>query len=117
LVLPHWLLLVQVVRQVAPEQPKPLQEVIVAAAQVPLPSQLRAEVTTPSVQLAAPQLTEVDANTQDVLVPVQALPQVPLAQGVRAPRGACPAASSAQWPRDPARSQAWHEPAQAASQQ
>lgn len=109
--------MVQFVRQPLPEQAKPLHDVIVAAVHAPLPSHLRVEVTVPSVQLAAPQVTDVDANTQPVPVPSQALPQVPAAHAARVPWGTCPAASVAQWPTEPARSQAWQEPLQAESQQ
>lgn len=106
----------QVVRQPVPEQANPLHEVIVAGVHAPLPSHLRAGVTVPSVQLAAPHMTDVDANTHDVPVPSHALPQVPGTHAVRLPCGACPAPSVVQWPMEPARSQAWHEPVHAESQ-
>ncbi len=92
----HWASVVHVVRQLAPEHANPLHDVIVAATHTPLPSHFRADVTRPSVQLAAPQLTEVDANTQPVPVPSHELPQVPAAHAVRLPCGACPAGSVVQ---------------------
>lgn len=115
--LAHWPSPAQAVRQADPEHAYPLHEDVVAAAQAPLPSHLRAAVTVPSVQLAAAQTTDVAANTQEVAVPSQALPQVPGTQPARPPRGDWPAASVVQWPVDPARSQAWQEPPQAESQQ
>lgn len=108
---------VHVVRQPAPEHANPLQEVVVAFEQAPLPSHFRAGETVPSVQLAAAQVTDVDANTQELLAPSHALPQVPVAHAARLPCGVCPAGSVVQWPTEPARSQAWHEPPQAESQQ
>ena len=84
-VLAHCVSVVHVVRQPVPEHAKPLHDVIVAAVHAPLPSHLRVGVTVPSVQLAAPQVTDVDANTQPVPVPSHALPQVPAAHAVRVP--------------------------------
>jgi hypothetical protein len=56
-------------------------------------------------------------KTHEALVPSHRLPQVPAAQAARPFRGVWFAASVVHFPVDPARSQAWHEPPQARSQQ
>ena len=94
--LAHCVSVLHVVRQPVPEHANPLHEVMVAAGHAPLPSHFRAPVTVPSVQLAAPQVTDVEANTHEVPVPSHELPQVPAAHAVRVPWGACPAASVVQ---------------------
>lgn len=101
----------------APEQTSPPHDVTVGTGQLPLPSQLTAVVAIPDAHFAAPHEVVAGANTHAVPTPSQRLPQVPEAHATRPLRGAWFAGSVVHFPIDPARSQAWHEPPQAPSQQ